>query len=314
MSTPSSVSSDLSLPAVAYADIRMRADGANSSANLEKAASQFESLFLNMMLKNMRSATASLNPDNYLSSSAVEIHQEMLDQQYATSIADSGGVGLAEAILRQLGGAAERRSAPDAAAMSLAVPPAKHFTGSATNAVNAGDRSTSKGAQTAEARQPLFADKDEFVSKVGAAVRRAVAGTPFQPIALLAQAALETGWGDKVMAAGREMSSHNLFGIKAGSSWQGETVSVKSDEFLGGRMVAVEDKFRAYDSIEASVRDYVSLITGSSRYKEAVAVAAEPGRYADALAEAGYATDPAYAEKIQSIVSQLERDRDGIAF
>lgn len=308
MSAASSVSGDLSVPSVAYADIRMRADGANSSANLEKAASQFESLFLNMMLKNMRSATASLNPDNYLSSSAVEVHQEMLDQQYASNIADSGGVGLAEAILRQLGGSAERRDAPDAATNALEVPPAKHFSRAAIGETDVDRTIVSQASNSDEARKPLFENKDDFVDKVGAAVRRAVAGTPFQPIALLAQAALETGWGEKVMATGRDISSHNLFGIKAGNAWRGETVSIKSDEFLGGRMMAVEDKFRAYDSIEASVRDYVSLITSSSRYEGAVEAAAEPRRYADALAEAGYATDPAYAEKIQSIVSQLERD------
>lgn len=314
MNAGTPVVGDLSPPSVAYADIRMRADGANSSANLEKAASQFESLFLNMMLKNMRSATASLNPANYLSSSAVEVHQEMLDQQYAANIAESGGVGLAEAILRQLGGSTERRGEPDAPASPLVLPPAKHFPRTDTESVKPDDVEISQSRTASNPRQPLFADKDDFVDKVGGAIRRAVAGTPFQPIALLAQAALETGWGEKVMAAGNELSSHNLFGIKAGSSWQGETVAVKSDEFLGGRMVAVRGEFRAYDSIEASVRDYVSLITGSSRYEQALENAEEPRRYADALAEAGYATDPAYAEKIQSIVSQLERDRDGIAF
>ncbi|MCR9278814.1 MAG: flagellar assembly peptidoglycan hydrolase FlgJ [Pseudomonadaceae bacterium] len=307
-----SVPGDVLPPSVAYADIRLRADGANSDATLKQAASQFESLFLNLMLKNMRSATASLNPDNYLSSSAVEIHQEMLDQQYASNIAESGGVGLAEAILRQLGGGADGKARHDAAELSLPSP--RHFARSAPRAVNDDGAAPVETKAPSDPRQALFADKDDFVAKVGSAIKRAVAGTPFQPIALLAQAALETGWGEKVMAAGRDLSSHNLFGIKAGSSWQGETVSVESDEFMGGRMVSLRDEFRAYDSIEASVRDYVSLITGSSRYEQAVESAGEPRLYADALAKAGYATDPAYAEKIQSIVTQLERDRDGIAF
>lgn len=307
-------------PSVAFADLPNKAN-----ADIEQAAKQFESLFVNMMLKSMRAATASLTEDNYLSSRHVEMHQEMLDQQYASELASAGGIGLAEVIVRQMS------SSPPSPSMEVnPLPPSPHSragfgrpdaapetrSSSLEGEQASGVTSAPAPAQATGAekeRAPLFGSAQAFVDKVGQAVREAVADVPLPPVAILAQAALETGWG-KHVPGNEEGSSHNLFGIKADSRWSGPTVELNTQEFVSGRMVTISDAFRAYESIAEGVRDYVRFITESERYTEAVSVSQEPKRYADALAKAGYATDPAYADKLKALIDQLEQQHDGIAF
>lgn len=304
-------------PTVAYADVAKQAD-----TDIEAAAKQFESLFVNMMLKSMRAATASLTEDNYLSSKHVELHQEMLDQQYATELAGAGGIGLAEVIVRQMGGAPRAPSTevnplPTRQVMSAEfaarVRSANDEAVPQTRASDVLEHAVEVKPQTRPERSALFESAEDFIKSVGGAIKDAVNGTPFHPVAILAQAALETGWG-KHVPQGEQGSSHNLFGIKADARWSGPSVELNTQEFLQGRMVTISDAFRAYESVAEGVRDYVRFISESDRYAEAEAVAQEPKRYADALVEAGYATDPAYADKLKALIDQLEQGHDGIAF
>ena len=118
---------------------------------------------------------------------------------------------------------------------------------------------------------------------------------------MLAQAALETGWGKHMVRDGNGDNSFNLFNIKAGRSWDGDAKAANTLEFKDGVMVKEVAKFRSYDSYEDSFKDYVSFLKGSSRYQEAINAAADPGKYLNLLQKAGYATDPRYADKISSI-------------
>jgi flagellar protein FlgJ len=131
--------------------------------------------------------------------------------------------------------------------------------------------------------------------------QKAAAELGVDPRVLVAQAALETGWGRHVPRASDGSAGHNLFGIKAGRSWEGERASHATQEFTNGRMQAERADFRTYDSVEQSFNDYVALLRGNPRYAPALAVAGNSGAYATALQRAGYATDPQYAQKLTSI-------------
>ena len=121
------------------------------------------------------------------------------------------------------------------------------------------------------------------------------------PKVLLAQAALETGWGRFVIGQGSEANSYNLFNIKADSRWQGERVSAQTTEFINGAPVEQAAQFRSYSSYEESFKDYVNFIQSNSRYEQALGVAADPQQYIGSLQQAGYATDPEYAQKVSRI-------------
>ncbi|WP_439134338.1 flagellar assembly peptidoglycan hydrolase FlgJ, partial [Pseudomaricurvus sp.] len=121
---------------------------------------------------------------------------------------------------------------------------------------------------------------------------------------LLSQAALETGWGKHLIKDESGQNSYNLFGIKADSSWQGDKAVVSTLEYRDGVPVRERASFRAYSSFAESFQDYVSFIKNNSRYQEALKAASDAVEYVKGLQQAGYATDPKYADKIIGIVEQ----------
>lgn len=139
--------------------------------------------------------------------------------------------------------------------------------------------------------------------------KRAAAALGTMPEVLVAQAALETGWGQHVMSGDGGVSSHNLFGIKADPSWHGETVRRATLEYFDGHPVRVTAAFRAYEDYGAAFDDYAKFIQSNPRYQRALERAAEPAAYARELQRAGYATDPDYARKILQIHEQLANQR-----
>ncbi len=134
------------------------------------------------------------------------------------------------------------------------------------------------------------------------------------PDALLAQAALETGWGRSVPCNGQGECSFNLFGIKAGGQWSGATVKVPTLEFESGIPVRKFESFRAYASPADSFRDYAALIGGSSRYANARGAGDDVEAFATALQQGGYATDPNYAQKISAVASEVRARSDALKF
>jgi peptidoglycan hydrolase FlgJ len=256
-------------------------------AALKEAARQFESLFTQMLLKSMREANKSFGEDSMFGSDQADMYQDMFDDQMALQMSKGKGLGLAEMLVRQLQGGVqptEQTAAPAAAAASV------------------------PGAS----QQPLTISKDDFLRTLRPHAERAAREIGVDPNALLAQAALETGWGRSMPCNAQGECSFNLFGIKAGSQWSGATVNVPTLEFESGIPVRKVERFRAYDSPADSFRDYAALIGGSSRYANARGTGENVEAFASALQQGGYATDPNYAQKIAAVASEVRARSDAI--
>lgn len=247
----------------------------NSPESLRAAAEQFEAVFVAQMLSAMRETV----PDGGIMRGRDEdMYREMMDRQVALDVASGRGFGLAEAIERQLGG--RMRAA------------------AAVQAETAPVDAASAGAPAQAAAQA--ASPEDFVAQVAPHARQAAAELGVEPGMLVAQAALETGWGQHTIQRPDGRSSFNLFNIKAGPEWGGPKANVATLEFVDGVAERRHDDFRAYDSPADSFADYVDLVRGE-RYADARAAAGDAEGYIRALADAGYATDPAYADKVLAL-------------
>ncbi|WP_150749014.1 flagellar assembly peptidoglycan hydrolase FlgJ, partial [Pseudomonas fluorescens] len=150
-----------------------------------------------------------------------------------------------------------------------------------------------------------FSSADQFINTMLPMAKEAADRIGVDPRYLVAQAALETGWGKSVMRAQDGSSSHNLFGIKAGSSWQGDSARAITSEFRNGAMVKETAQFRSYASYKDSFHDLVTLLQSNNRYQDVVKSADNPEQFVRELQKAGYATDPDYASKISQIARQM---------
>ena len=150
-----------------------------------------------------------------------------------------------------------------------------------------------------------FSSADEFVNTMLPMAKEAADRIGVDPRYLVAQAALETGWGKSVMRAQDGSSSHNLFGIKASSNWQGDSARAITSEFRNGAMVKETAEFRSYASYKDSFHDLVTLLQSNNRYQEVLKSADNPEQFVRELQKAGYATDPNYASKISQIAKQM---------
>ncbi len=289
---------------------------------LREVARQFEAMFLQQMLKSMRSANEVFGEDGLFDSSETRFYQDLLDQQMSLTLSAGQGMGLADAIYRQLqhsyGDYLPQRDseaalyptpvgppAPNAAARTPASQtPAGDIAG--VNAVAKPSRE-SKGGKTAMVDSPR-----EFVQRLLPLARRAAALLGVNADVLLAQAALETGWGRHVIHDSEGGSSFNLFNIKADRRWSGDSINVATLEYRGDTAQREQANFRRYNSYAESFLDYVRFISGNPRYQEALAAGRDSAAYAQALQDAGYATDPRYADKLQRVLnSDALRDIPG---
>lgn len=269
----------------ALASLRNDATSKQDVATLKEAAKQFESLFTQMMLKSMRDANRSFGEGSMFSSSQSDFYQDMFDDQISLELSKGKGLGLADVLVLQLAQSGLVRGV-DAAAAGQAEFPA------ATQNVSAADH------------QPLAKSKEDFVKMMWPHAQRAGQALGVDPSALVAQAALETGWG-RAVPNHSSGSSFNLFGIKAGSGWAGATASVPTLEFEEGVAVRKVERFRAYDSPADSFNDYARLIGNNPRYENARGAGGDVATFASALQEGGYATDPNYAQKIVAVADEV---------
>ncbi len=265
---------------------------------VREASKQFETLFMNELLKSMRSTTLE-GDESEGQLSGRNLSTSMLDGQFAQQLSGRLG-GLSEAIQKQL----ERQ-------MGLAPGPIPTL-GSANNTL------APLAAQPQPVRVPQ-AGAAGFVQQHSAAAQRAEAETGIPASFMVSQAALETGWGRKEIRHADGAPSFNLFGIKAGGSWKGPVAEITTTEYIDGRAQKVTAKFRAYGSYAESFADYARLMKSSPRYAAATqAVAAQSrtasagdashaARFAQGLQQAGYATDPAYAEKLTRVINTTLR-------
>lgn len=257
-------------------------------AATKEVAKQFEALFMQELMKNMRASTMA---SGMLDNSGTQLGTDLLDTQYAKQLSGRPG-GLADVIARQI----ERQ-------MGVAATPSG---GTAAGGV------TAAGASTAPApvqRTPLRppASAQEFVDRVSTDAKAAEATTGIPAAFMISQAALETGWGRKEIKMADGSNSFNLFGIKAGGSWKGPTTEITTTEFVNGKAQKVKASFRAYSSYEEAFNDYAKLMKDSPRYQAVVASGQSAHGFAQNLQKAGYATDPQYAEKLGKVINTTLR-------
>lgn len=270
----------------------------DKDAALDEVSRQFESLFLQMMLKSMRDASLG---GGLMDSKQSEFYRDMYDKQIAVDMAQKQGIGLADVLKRQLGGGISAQYSDLSPEKYLGMP-------ITARPVNGADAAT-VARRSVDTPAAFDGSPEAFVDALWPVAEQAAAKINLPPEALLAQAALETGWGRHVMQHGTGDSSHNLFGIKADSRWQGDKVMVSTLEYRDGVALNTRANFRAYESFEHSFSDYVDFVQRNPRYQQALAQTNDPKAYFSALQEAGYATDPAYAQKIQRILDSESMQR-----
>jgi len=274
----------------------------NSPSAIKAAAQQFEALFLQMVLKSMREATPQDGP---FDSDQSRMYQSLLDQQLAQALsAKGGGTGLAALIQKQLMGANADTQSLDAFPDGLPLtPPPKAYSlpGSPASLPfpQSGGGNASPGYLAPTEAAP--AASREFVNRVWAHAYSASQATGIPAHFMVAQAALETGWGKSEPRFADGRPSFNLFGIKAGRGWNGAVVEASTTEYVDGTAQKQVERFRAYASYAESFRDYANLLNSNPRYAGVVG-SRDAGAFARGLQQAGYATDPMYADKLERII------------
>jgi len=263
--------------------LKARAAG-DPKAVIKAAAKQFEAMFMQQLMKSMREATMS---SGLMDNGGTQLGTELLDAQYANQMTGLKG-GLSDMIARQL----ERQMTGGNAAAAIAMPAAGA----------AGAPSASSSASTPNPT-PTQA---EFIGKHAAAARAAQTQTGIPATFMVAQAAHESGWGKHEIRNADGSSSFNLFGIKAGANWKGATTTITTTEVVDGEPRKVQAKFRAYSSYEESFRDYAQLMKDNPRYAQVMNSTTADG-FAKGLQRAGYATDPAYADKLTRVINTTLR-------
>ncbi|MCP1437360.1 flagellar protein FlgJ [Erwinia persicina] len=272
-------------------------------AHAREVAKQVEGMFVQMMLKSMRQA---LPQDGLLSTEQTRLYTSMYDQQIGQEIA-SKGLGLADMMVKQM----EQAQAPDEKAGTVPMRLDKDFINTLPPLAMAMETEQERIVRQAVPRlpaspdRPLSGDSADFIAKLSQPAKEVSAGTGIPHHLILAQAALESGWGQRQIMTAEGKPSFNLFGIKATGSWQGKTTEITTTEYEHGEAKKVKAKFRVYDSYFDALSDYVKLIANNPRY-QAVTTAATPEQGAQALQAAGYATDPKYAQKLVGMIQQFK--------
>jgi flagellar protein FlgJ len=293
---------------------------AGSPEALKTAATQFEAMFVNMMMKSMREATPQ---DGMLDSQQTKMFTTMMDQQTSQSIAKKG-IGLSDMLIRQLSKTTDQQAlaigadSPSASAGSSATQAADGSFGGLSSLMDAKlkraiaaaggpgsvDDNSAVPATVLPSRGSQAAHVRSFQEKLGAHAEEASQATGIPAKFMLGQAALESGWGKREIKGRDGSNSHNLFGIKASGDWKGKVVEATTTEYVNGRAQTKVERFRAYDSYADSFKDYAKLLASNPRYEKVLASAGDASSFAQGLQKAGYATDPHYASKLTSIIKR----------
>ncbi|WP_412479183.1 flagellar assembly peptidoglycan hydrolase FlgJ [Azonexus sp. IMCC34839] len=286
----------------------------NPQEGLKAAAQQFETLFLQMVMKSMRDTVPQ---DGLMESDQSRFYTGLLDQQLAQNMATSGkGLGFARLIEQQLGrnlntsgevgNAVESAAKAAGNSLPMAAPDGRHYqyvsvpsklpTSAAYPSVFA------ENAVSTAAVGDVPASSKEFVGRVWPYAVEASRATGIAPQFLVAHAALESGWGKSEIRRQDGTSSFNLFGVKAGKSWSGPTVDTVTTEYVDGQPQQSVQRFRAYGSYEEAFRDYAGLLRNNPRFNGVIG-SQDGAQFASGLQRGGYATDPAYADKLGKIIN-----------
>lgn len=288
----------------ALANLKYEAGKKNPEA-IKAAAKQFEAMFINMIIKNMREINKHLGTD-LLGGSGVDMYTEMLDQQMAMNMVKSQSLGLAKAVERQLMPKdMQEDERPDAdSANKLDI--SELLSRSRIHANYTNEAAVQSSAKPVSSSQDLVSQKEfsnpvEFVKSLLPHALEYAKELGVNPKVLLAQAAIETGWGKHEIKHTDGRRSHNLFNIKVGSNWEQDRVMKRTLEYRDGIPRKESAVFRSYSSYAEAFSDYVDFIKTKPRYQSALNSAYDSSAYLSELQQAGYATDPKYADKIMSI-------------
>ncbi|QIK37974.1 flagellar assembly peptidoglycan hydrolase FlgJ [Caldichromatium japonicum] len=316
--------SGLAADPTAYQGLSRLARSGDSEAALDAAARAFESLLIGQMLKQMRSAALS---DGLFDSAYTQLYQDLYDQQIAALISQGDGLGIRKALLRQLAPRNKEAKPGGREASALVVPeripwlkslgmrvPAQQppapdtsvpgtFQTALSQATDTGAMEPATGSGDLGGRWPPR-NAEEFVAYLKPYAQQAATVLGMDTSVLLAQSALETGWGRSIPRRADGRSSFNLFGIKADRSWQGDSVTVGTLEYRDGVARREQARFRAYDNPAESFIDYVAFLKCNPRYREALQSDTAES-FIRGLQRAGYATDPRYADKVLSLRNRV---------
>ncbi len=323
--------------AAAYTDLnslqKIKSEGDKDVA-LQQVAKQFESMFVSMLFKGMRQANAVFEKGNMGHSNAEKMYRDMYDQQLSLNISQNRGLGIADIVYRQLKGNAPRQAnvqefeindSQKLSGLSPYLKADKQFVSPLapeqkvidSQIIAEKDLKTEVGITPSlpilpientdsallGAKTPL-----EFAQKLLPIAKKIAGSVGLDPLMTVAQAALETGWGKHIIKDALGQSSHNLFNIKADSRWAGDSVSTNTVEYRDGIAQKETARFRRYESIEESLRDFVDFMHNNPRYAKALDHKDNPTGFIKELHQAGYATDPAYTQKVQSVYRGLQKD------
>jgi flagellar protein FlgJ len=306
------LSSKFALDTKGLGELRQGAKN-GSPAALKEAATQFEAMFINMMMKSMRDATPQ---DGLMDNNQTKMFTGMLDQQLSQNLAKRG-MGLADVLTRQLtanqtGAAAlaigaDGVAAGKAAAAASAMAP---LDGSMRPGMDAATMIKTGAKQPGAPALPLTTDSGRvqaphvraFQEKLHPHAAEAERATGVPAKFMLGQAALESGWGKRMIRNADGTNSNNLFGIKAGPGWKGKVATAVTTEYINGRPHQKVERFRAYDTPADSFKDYANMLAKNPRYEKVLQSAGDAAAFAHGLQRAGYATDPLYAAKLSRII------------
>ncbi|MDC5849472.1 flagellar assembly peptidoglycan hydrolase FlgJ [Vibrio europaeus] len=274
-------------------------DEGSEKAALTAAAKQFEAIFTSMLFKSMRDANSTFE-SGLMDSQNQQFYRQMMDEQMSSELSASGSLGLADMIVAQLStGSVENQSAKvrneDFEAVMEKIDRIRH------------ERADATSVELPSQSQPSrFESPETFVTSMKPYAEKAARALGIDSSLLLAQAALETGWGQKVVNSSRG-SSNNLFNIKADRSWSGEKVSTQTLEYHQGVPVKENAAFRSYANYEESFNDYVRFLNENPRYTTALRHGGNNEEFIRGIHHAGYATDPRYADKVLSVKARIDQ-------
>ena len=281
------------------------ASGKNPAAGVKDTAKQLEGLFMQELVKSMRATTMSTG---MLDNAASDMGSNMLDTQLANQLTGLPG-GLSDMITKQLERQMGAASKDGASTKDGAASPLKGLEGLSINRLpgSSTEETNATGDDATGADGRHLSASERFVRKHAAAAKAAESASGIPASNILGQAALESGWGKHEIHLKDGTPSHNLFGVKANADWKGKVAEVTTTEYMSGVPHRVTARFRAYDSYEDAFKDHAKLLTQSPRYSQTVAQADTAKGFARGLQKAGYATDPAYADKLTKVINTTLR-------
>jgi flagellar protein FlgJ len=289
---------------------------------------------MNMLMQSMRKANEAFESDSPMNSSSTKFYEGMFDQQLTSDLSQNGSLGLADLIVQQLSPdyqtykpASVLRDDASLNNESSKVEQVNSFVLQNAKSHSLPEKETTPQWITDRFKQqqteflaskpqdkapientvgPKFETPKDFINSMWQFAKKAAEKINLDPAVMVAQAALETGWGKHIINQPSGSSSNNLFNIKADNSWQGESVKKSTLEFEDGVAVKKNAAFRAYETIEDSFNDFTNFLSSGARYQETLSKSSDSEQFLHSLQKAGYATDPNYAEKIIGI---LKSDR-----